>query len=469
MRKVSLVIASLTGHGFVLQAQVPDRPKRPTAPEAVGAFRFPTVVAESLPNGLRVRIVEDHSVPVVAVRAVVGADSTFDPPGKEGLYAVTLGAMREATTRRSTERLAAAAAALGTTITPTSFTTTTKSFAGALSIMGEMLMAPSLDSALVERRKAIQMAAARRMTQTPSLAPRRLFYRLLYGPGDPFARSLAPTEASIRSIATADVRRFYDGVIVPRTTTLIVTGDISPAAALAEVRRVFGPWERRPPSGFGSWQSSLPREVSRIHLIDVPAQQAYVYVGALGPFRSPEPAAAADLLGAVATTRLQQELRDKRALMYSGTIGLTWRRSLQPSAFVGSALVDPRKVDTVLVGWLGLLAGLRDANPPTPAEVEAGRRARLGLLPARFDGADSVASRLVELVRDGLSADYFNDWVAGLASAPVADVANAARRIIDPKQLIIVISGDRRIIEPALRAANLGPIVVVDADGRPKP
>jgi hypothetical protein len=35
--------------------------------------------------------------------------------------------------------------------------------------------------------------------------------------------------------------------------------------------------------------------------------------------------------------------------------------------------------------------------------------------------------------------------------------------------LIIVISGDRRIIEPALRAANLGPIVVVDADGRPKP
>jgi predicted Zn-dependent peptidase len=80
-----------------------------------------------------------------------------------------------------------------------------------------------------------------------------------------------------------------------------------------------------------------------------------------------------------------------------------------------------------------------------------------------------VASGLVELVRYGLSAEYFNDWVAGLASAPVADVANAARRIIDPKQLIIVISGDRRIIEPALRAANLGPIVVVDADGRPKP
>jgi predicted Zn-dependent peptidase len=155
--------------------------------------------------------------------------------------------------------------------------------------------------------------------------------------------------------------------------------------------------------------------------------------------------------------------------MYSGVIGLTWRRPAQPSAFVGSAVVDPRKVDSVVAGWIGLLRALRDSQPPTAAEVDAARRARVGSLAARFDGADSVAARLVEVVRDGLSPEYYADWTAKLASMSAADVAGAARRVIDVDHLIVVVSGDRRVLEPALRAAGLGSLVVVDGDGRPKP
>ena len=469
MRYLSLACAVLTLAGAALRAQGVDRPKRPAAGPAE-PFRLPMVVSERLANGLNLRIVEDHSVPVVAVRAVLGADSTFDPPGKEGLFAVTTGAMREATAKQNADALAAAAAGLGTTVTPAGFTTTAGSFAAALSIMGEMLMAPAFDSATVERRKTPQMAVARRVAQTPSAAPRHLFYQLLYGADDPFTRSLVPTENSVRSITRADVQRFYDQFISPRTTTIVITGDVSPGAALAEARRVFGNWGAKSESAAaGERQSSPPQQATAIHLIDVPSQQAYVYVGMAGPRRSAADAASAELLGAVATTRVQQELRDKRALIYSATIGLTWRRPAQPSAFVGSAVVDPRKVDSALVNWLAVLRALRDTQPPAAAEVEAARRARIGSLPARFDGADSVASRIVELARDGLSPEYFSDWATRLGSIPVSDVVDAARRVVDVDHLIVVVSGDRRVIEPALRAANLGPIVVVDADGKPKP
>jgi predicted Zn-dependent peptidase len=469
MSNLSSASIALAFLAATVQAQGVDRSKRPVV-EPAPPLRIPTVVSQRLPNGIELRVVEDHSVPVVAVRVVLGADSTLDPPGKEGLFAVTMGATREATTTLTADGLAAAAADIGTTITPTSFTTTVGSFPAALSIMGEMLTAPSFDSAVVERRKAVQMAAARRVAQTPSSPPRHLFYQLLYGAADPYTRSLIPTEASVRSITRDDVRAFYDQFISPRVTTLVIAGDVTPAVALAEARRVFGKWEGKPGSvGAGERQSSLAHEAPVIHLIDVPAQQSYVYVGFAGPRRSAADAAAAELLGAVATTRMQQELRDKRALMYAGTIGLTWRRPTQPSAFVGSAVVDPRNVDSVLVSWLGLLRALRDTQPPVPAEVDAGRRARIGSLPARFDGPDSVAARLVELVRDGLSPEYFNDWATRLGSMPIAEVAAAARRVIDTDHVIVVVSGDRRVIEPALRAANLGPIVVVDADGRQKP
>jgi len=461
--------AVLSFVGGVVHGQGVDRSKRPVAGPAV-PFRLPTVLNERLPNGLNLRIVEDHSVPVVAVRAVLSADSTLDPAGKEGLFGVTMGAMREATATPSTDKLAAAAAMIGTSVTPTSFTTTTGSFGAALSIMGEMLMAPSFDSAAVERRKAVQSAAARRVAQTPSSAPRHLFYQLIYGAGDPFTRSLVPTETSIQAITRADVQGFYDRFISPGATTLVIVGDVSPGAALAEARRVFAAWEPKVQSvGAGEAQSSLATPSASIHLIDAPGQQAYVYVGTIGPRRSAADAASAELLGAVATARMQQELRDTRALMYSGAIGLTWRRPTQPSAFVGSAVVDPRKVDSVVATWLSLLRALRDTQPPTPAEVDAGRRARIGGLPARFDGADSVAARLVELVRDGLSPEYFNDWATQLGAMPASDVVAAARRVIDVDHFIVVVSGDRRLIEPALRAANLRPIVIVGADGTPRP
>jgi len=276
MSKLAWACSLLAVHASAVRSQGLDRSKRPIA-EAAAPLRFPIVVSESLPNGLRIRLVEDRSVPAIAVRAVLGADSTFDPPGKEGLYAVTMGAMRDATATLTTDRLAAAAAALGTAITPTSFTTTTGSFGAALSIMGEMLTSPAFDSAVVERWKAIHMAAARRVAQTPSSAARHLFYQLLYGADDPFTRSLIPTEASVRAISRDDVRRFYDQSVSPATTTLVITGDVSAGAALAEVRRVFGKWESKSGATVaGEAQWSLPREATAIHLIDAPGQQAYV-------------------------------------------------------------------------------------------------------------------------------------------------------------------------------------------------
>jgi len=48
-----------------------------------------------------------------------------------------------------------------------------------------------------------------------------------------------------------------------------------------------------------------------------------------------------------------------------------------------------------------------------------------------------------------------------------ADVQRVARQYIDPDKLAIVIVGDRKSIEPTLRATKLGDVVVVDIAGRP--
>ncbi len=389
-------------------AQQVDRATRPTAPPAA-PFKFPAVRTHTLANGVRLLVVEDHSVPVVTVRAIVGADSTWDPAGKEGLYAVTLGALREGSTSPGGDDLARAAATIGTAVAPTGFTTVSAAFAPALGLMAEMLTQPGFDSAGIELRKSTQAAAARRIAQAPVTIPRHLFYGLIYGATDPFVRSLVPTEASIGSITRADVVRFYDAFFSPRTTTLAIAGDVSDSAALDAATRAFGSWRpRSEPSVADMVRATDQRPPTRIYVRDVPGagEQAYLYVGELGPSRIDPDAVATEAFAAVASARLQEMLREKRSFIYSSTTGVTWRRAHGEGAFVGSTTVSAQKVDSALTEWLRILRELRTTRPPTAGELDAVRGSRVGALPARIDGPDSIVTRLAEMARDDLPLDF---------------------------------------------------------------
>lgn len=448
-------------------AQNIDRSKRPAiAPPP--SFKFPKIETHTLANGLRLVVVEDHTVPLIAARIVLGVDSTADPPGKEGLYAVTLGALREGTSSMSSEQLAEAFADVGATVTPTGFTATTAAFARGLTLAGAMLMHPRLDQTAVDRRKSAQAALSRRMAQPPSALPRHLFYAELYGAADPYVRSLVPTEMSVAAVTLDDVRRFYEQHVAPSTTTVVLVGDVTDRVALAEVARVFGSWQTRAamPSSDSTSSMLAPRPTT-IYLADVPGTQAYLYIGDAGPSRTSPDAYAVETAAAISGIRMQQSLREKRSFMYSGNAGMVWRRAPWASAYVGSTSVNAAKVDSALVEWLSLLRGLRADRAATPQELDAVRRNRVGALPARIDGADSLAARVVEMVRDRLPLDYFDQYAARMASVAPTDVAAAASRYIDVDHLIIVVTGDRATIEPALRAANIAPVVVVDPNGKP--
>jgi zinc protease len=448
-------------------AQRLDRSQRP-APAPAPTFKFPKMETHTLANGLRLIVVEDHALPIVATRIVLGVDSTADPAGKEGLYAVTIGAMREGTSSATPDQLADAFADVGATVSPTGFTTTTAGFGRGLALAGEMLMHPLLDQSGIDRRKAIQAGAARRIAQTPITLPRHLFYAELYGSNDPYVPSLVPTEASVGAITRADVEEFYEHHVGPNTTTIVVTGDVRDAATLSEVNRVFGGWRSRanvePPRTTSAARTPKP---TTIYLADVPGTQAYLYVGGPGPTRTSSDFHAVETAAAVSGIRMQQTLREKRSFMYSGASGMIWRREPAASAFVGSTSVNAGKVDSALVEWLTLLRALGGAKPATPQELDIVRRARVGALPVRIDGPDSLAARVAEMVRDGLPLDYFDRYATGMASVTAPAVAAAAAKYIDPEHLVIVVTGDRATIEPALRAANIAPVVVVDANGKP--
>lgn len=454
---VSLVAASAT------LAQGVPRP----APVAPPPFRFPAVKSHSLPNGIRLLVVEDHSVPVVAVRADLGVDETFDPPGKEGLYQVMQSTLREGTATRTSEQLADASALLGTAVSPTSFTTTPAHFSGSLALMADMLMHPSFPGDAIDKRRAAVEGTMRSAFARPATPGRAIFYATVEGRNDALPRGIYANGQSVKDLTRDDVMRFYQQNVGPQRTTIIVAGDVTDAAAQAAVKSAFGKWVRTSSQMTSAPYSPPQPAPTTIYLEDVPGSVAYMYVGNAGPQRTASDAFAAEMMSTIAANRFVQTLREAKSFMYSGQLGIVWRPEPRRSQFFGSTNVQPAKVDSALVEWLALLKGLRGTSLATATELENARRARVGPLLARTDGPDSVATRLAEIVRDRLPTDYLERYAAGVSAVTPKDVAAAASKYIDADHLVIVVTGDRKVLEPALKALNVAPVVVVDGNGKP--
>jgi predicted Zn-dependent peptidase len=73
------------------------------------------------------------------------------------------------------------------------------------------------------------------------------------------------------------------------------------------------------------------------------------------------------------------------------------------------------------------------------------------------------------MARDDLPLDYFERYAAQMSSVTLADLRAAAARHVDLDHLVIVVTGDARVLEPILRAANLAPVTVVSAPPRSAP
>ena len=63
-----------------------------------------------------------------------------------------------------------------------------------------------------------------------------------------------------------------------------------------------------------------------------------------------------------------------------------------------------------------------------------------------------------------LPADYYATYTDRVRAVTPAEVQRAAERYIQPDKFAVVVVGDRKSIEPGVKALNLGPIKTVGID-----
>ncbi|MBI4487422.1 MAG: insulinase family protein, partial [Acidobacteria bacterium] len=150
------------------------------------AFRFPRVVRHTLANGLDVRTVEHHTVPVVSCVLLVHGGAGADPPGEEGLAALTADMLDEGTGDLSAIEVSEAFARIGAEydvdIGPDAaqfgLTMLSRFAERGMSMLADIVVRPSLRSTDFERVRKLRLDRLRQLKDLPPAVAERWFLRL---------------------------------------------------------------------------------------------------------------------------------------------------------------------------------------------------------------------------------------------------------------------------------------------------
>jgi zinc protease len=453
--------------------QAPDRTRPPKAgPPPV--VNLPTIQKRQLSNGLPVWLVELHEVPVAQVNLVVLRGSADDPAGKFGIATLTASMLQEGAGSRSSLELADAIDFLGADLTTTAGIDSSAvrlhvpvaRLADALPLMADVALRPTFPKEELDRLRQERLTAILQARDNPATIDATAFNRVLFGTTHRYGTSVNGTAATLKSFTVDDLRAFYAAAFQPANSSLLVIGDVTMEKALPMLESSFGGWKAVGAARPAATMPAVPEIAARtIYLVDKPgAPQSQIRIGWVGvPRSTPDyfPIQVMNtILGGSFAARLNMNLREKNGYTYGASSGFDMRASAGP--FVATAGVQTDKTAEALKEFFNELNGILQ---PVPAEELNRAKNYVSLrFPSGFETTVDISRRLEDAIVYHLPDDYFTKYVPNIEAVTAADVQRVAQKYVHPNRSAVVITGDRKIIEPRIQGLNLGPIKILTID-----
>lgn len=452
-----------------------SKPEGPPPSGVAPDWKFPTIKDVTLDNGLLLRVVPRHALPIVRLDLVVKSGSATDRE-KPGVAAVAGELLKAGGAGKWTSRaLLDAAESLGSSLdivtdrdaTHITMSVTKDHVGEALDVIAAVAMKPKFDSlefSKLQHREVDRVSSLIRTSAgwVASMVLYREAFALPTG-AHPYAHYDAnPKE--VQALTLKDCKAWHGREFSPKNAVLIVAGDVEQDGFAAEARRAFGTWKGQTPE-LPTFAPPFPPAALSIYLVDRPASpQAEVYVATLGPDRkSPDwPALRAtnQILGGGVAGRLFLDVREKRSLAYRT------RSSVEPFAHGPSLLVLSAGTQTAKAGLaLGALLEHFDAlskAPPSDDEVEIATRYLSDVFLVGVDTVGAIASLTSELSVFGLPNDYYDTYrglVRGVQKNTVFDLST--RTFVKGKAVVVVAGDATRLGKPL---SHFGEVRIVDAE-----
>ena len=409
----------------------------------------PTMVKTlTSPAGVEAWHVESDVVPLIAVAFTFEGGSAQDPADKPGVAQMLSRLLDEGAGDYDSdafqERLAGRAIELsftaGNDAIGGSLKTLVKHADEAFELLRLALAEPRFDADSIERVRAQTIAGLRYQQNDPGVMATRCFFEAGF-PDHPYARPTSGTVESVERITRDDIVAMHRRLIARSRVKVAVVGAIAGDRLAALVDKVFGSLEQASPLAVVEPALLNARGQSLVADLDVP--QSVIRFGTQGiTWRDPGfiPAYVLNhiLGGGAFTSRLFQEVREKRGLAYSvGTSLVSYRAS---SITWGYTATKNERVPECL-DVIGSEIACLHADGPTDEELQKAKDYLVGSYALGFDTSTKIAHTLVQIAFEGLGIDYIarrNDLVSAVTQA---DIKSASDRVFGSGEMLTVIAG----------------------------
>ena len=436
--------------------------------------KLPKAQEATLPNGLKVILLESHKVPTFTMQLVVLSGGLADRSDYHGLATFTAALLREGTAKRSSKDIAEQVDALGSTLTAlsglSSLTSTVtaagldESFDQTLDIFADVVRNPTFPQSEVEKYKTRSLAQLQVQRSNPQFLAQEQFSRAIYG-DHPAGLISAPVE-SIKKLSTKDLADFHSTYFRPNNAILAIVGDVTMKDIMPKLAKVFGDWQKADVPAMNI-PPAPTQSASRIFLIDRPGSvQTVLTLGTLGIERtSPDyfSVLLADrVLGGGPSGRLFLNLREDKGYTYGAYSGFSG--SKYRGTWTSSSEVRTDVTAGAMKEFMYELKRLRDEKV-SAEELDNAKRAIIGGFALSLEQPQTLLQNIITQKIYNLPADYWDTYPQKVAAITVEDVQSAAQKYIDLDHLTVVAVGDATKAREVL--AKYGKVEVYDAEGKP--
>jgi zinc protease len=399
------------------------------------------------PGGITAWLVEEPSIPFVALEIRFRGGASLDDPEKRGAINLMTGLLEEGAGDMDARDFSRAQEELATSLgfdasrdsVSISARFLTENREASIALLRAALHTPRFDQDAIDRVRGQVLSIIESDKKDPDDIASRTFAGIAYG-DHPYAHPVNGTTESVTALTRDDILAAHKSVFALDQIYVGAVGDITPETLGTLLDDLLG----------GLPQTGAPKPPradvdipSGVTVVDFPTPQSVAVFGHDGISQSDPDFFSALILnqvlgGGSLESRLMNEVREKRGLTY-GVYSYLASRDLA-DVYMGSVSSSNDRIaeaiDVIRDEWSKAAEG-----GVTQAELDAAKTYVTGAYPLRFDGNGPIANILVGMQMLGLPIDYIPTRNNKVEAVTLADVKRVAGELLDPENLHFVVVG----------------------------
>jgi zinc protease len=320
----------------------------------------------------------------------------------------------------------------------------------ALALLGEILREPAFPAAEFETSKlrmASMMTAGR--TEPGTLAGNKLSRSLsAYTKDDVrYVPTLDENLDRIKSVALEQIKTLYQTQVGGAQAELGVVGDFDAESTLKLVKEMLAGWESKVAVKRIDRKVADHLKGSQEDIVTPDKSNAEYLAGLSFPLSDSDPDYVALRIGnfifggSTLASRIGDRIRQKEGLSYGATSSFTASSRDPVAALTVTVSTNPANIDKVTAAVKQELDRYL-SDGPTESELADAKLAYVEAQKVGRTGDAAIASQIVSNLDTGRAFAFTAEQEKAILALTTAKIAEAFRKHVDPKKLVIIRAGD---------------------------